>query len=271
MTDFCKNCNHILDMTKTLPTNVNREHTEALENEGRELLNTATPEALSDTDNDQEPKYNTKSNSKSKSKSKSVESYENKTDNIDQESDLDTDTDNKEDELHPEIDEESEEFYETILMAIENNQPLSNEQLAKIDIGDMIKTHYYRNLKTKSEIKKKILGLIDDMGNSDENTAFYLCCTNCGYSRALDSGFHILSKNPDGVAASHDYSDESKIRNVVHYGIHPRTREFICPNTGCDSLKPGNPTEAVFLRDESNRDSYRMIYICTTCLTIKRL
>jgi hypothetical protein len=132
----------------------------------------------------------------------------------------------------------------------------------------MIKSKYYRGLKSKSDIKKKILGMIDDMGNSDENTTFYLFCTNCGYSRQLDSGFHILSKNPEGMAATHDYSDESKIRNAVHYGIHPRTREFICPNKNCASHQKGNPTEAVFLRDG---DSYRMIYVCTTCLTIKRL
>ena len=250
MTDFCKNCNHILEMTRVLPNFEQRE-------EAQELLNTATPDELSNTEAETEIVVDDNdTNDKTKG---------DKDDDVDQNEESDAESDV---ESEPERDDEAEEFYATILQAVENDQALTNEQLAQIDVKKMIKTDYYRALKSKSVIKKKILGMIEDMGNSDDNTTFYLFCTNCGYSRSLDSGFHILSKNPEGVASIHDYSDESKIRNAVHYGIYPRTREFICPNKECETHQKNNDTEAVFMRDE---DTYRMIYVCTTCLSIKRL
>lgn len=258
MTDFCKNCNHILEITKTLPT-IERVDGQAGQN-SKELLNTATPEELSETEKDvTNPNAENNNEEKEGEDVEEVEEGEGESEQSEAEEAEDSEIDR---------DEEAEEFYEKILQAIENDQPLTNEELAQIDIKKMIKTDYYRGLKTKSTIKKKILGMIDDMGNSDENAAFYLFCSNCGYSRPLDPDFHILSMNPEGVASVHDYSDESKIRNSVHSGIYPRTREFTCPNKDCLSLKKGNPTEAVFMRDG---DSYRMIYVCTMCLTIKRL
>jgi hypothetical protein len=249
MTDFCKNCNHILEMTRALPT---------FEAQA-ELLNTATPDELSDVDD----------NKVSKVEGETVEGEVENGETVVVESESEAVSESaEEEEVEDERDDEAEEFYETILKAVDSDQPLTGEQLAQIDVKKMIKTEYYRALKSKSAIKKKILGMIEDMGNSDENTTFYLFCTNCGYSRPLDSGFHILSKNPSGVASLHNYSDESKIRNAVHTGIHPRTREFTCPNKECASHKKGNPTEAVFIRDG---DTYRLIYVCTTCLTIKRM
>lgn len=247
MTDFCKNCNHILEMTRILPTKTEAVDLQDESNQGeqkRELLNTATPEELSETEN-------TMNNKEGELENEDIETEE------DSEVDSESDRDN-----------EAEEFYEKIITAIEGDQPLTNEELSKIDIKNMIKTDYYKGLKSKSAIKKKLLGMIEDMGNSDENVTFYLFCTNCGYSRPLDSGFHVLSKNREGVASTHDYSDDSKIRNIVHYGIYPRTREFICPNKDCASHKKDHSTEAVFMRDGN---SYHMIYVCTTCLAIKRL
>lgn len=240
MTDFCKNCDNILEMTRTLP-NVNPDNS-------KELLNTATPDELSETDTSDFP---------AEVDSAGGEGGQD-ADKSDAESDVDSE----------ERDDELENFYEGVLTAVENEDPLTNDQLANIDIKKMIKAEYYQSLKSKSAIKKKILAMIEDMGNSDENTSFYLSCTNCGYYRALDPGFHILSKNPEGVPSIHDYSDESKIRNNIHTGIYPRTREFKCQNTKCASNTKGTPTEACMIREG---DTYKMIYVCTTCLDIKRL
>ena len=230
MTDFCKNCDQILEITKSVPAKYY----------GREsqLLDTETPIELSETGND---------------------ISESEVDEIEEIDEIDE---------NGEITDIDEKFYENIIKKVENNQFPSNDELSQIDVKKMIKTNYYRSLKTKSAIKKKLSDMIEDMGNSDENTSFMLFCSNCGYSRPLDPGFHILSKQPEGQASVHDYSDDSKIRNSIHCGIYPRTREFICPNKDCLSHKPNNPTEAVFMRDGN---TYRIIYVCTSCLTIKRL
>jgi hypothetical protein len=251
MTDFCKNCNHILEMTRTLPTDLDK-----IREQEKELLNTDTPEEMSDTSPEVEANAETNAEAEAEAEANAEENAEA---SVDSES---------ESEVEPERDDETEDFYEAVLKAIENETPLTDDQLEKIDVKRMIKTEYYRSLKSKSAIKKKILAMIEDMGNSDDNTTFYLFCTNCGYSRALDPGFHIMSKNPEGVASIHDYSDESKLRIAVHTGIYPRTREFTCPNDKCVTLQKGTPTEACMMRDG---DSYKMIYVCTDCLSIKRL
>jgi len=230
MTDFCVNCNSILELTKKLPSKA--ASTDA-NKAAQDILNTNTPVELSDTESAKEEQIETET-----------------------------------DEAQKAISAENEAFYTRVLKLVEDNKTLSDEDILKIDVKDMIQTEYYKNLKAKSDIKKKILTLIEDMGNSDENTAFYMFCSNCGYNRRLDPGFHIISKNPKGVPSVHDYIDESKIRNIVHSGVYPRTREFICPNDDCESKQKSYPTEACMLRDG---DSYRMIYVCVSCLTIKRL
>jgi hypothetical protein len=253
MTDFCRNCNNDLKITRTIPTviapNENPDignELDQLEKGTKENLNTATPNYLSDTDDDND---------------------DNDNDNIKDETKYESGNESGNESENEERDAEVEDFYENILKTVEREETLTEDQVANIDIKRMIKTDYYKSLKSKSDIKKKILTLIEDMSNSDENTNFYLFCTNCGYNRPLDTGFHIMSKNPEGVASIHDYSDDSSTRNDIHTGIYPRTREFKCPNDKCES-NHGKPTEACMMRDG---DTYKMVYVCTTCLTIKRL
>lgn len=167
----------------------------------------------------------------------------------------------KSEEIEEELDEETELFYEKILSDLSSNKKLTDDQIKKIDIKDMIRSKYYKTLKSKSNIKKQILTLIEDMGNTDKYIDFYLYCENCGYWRGLDDGFRILDKNPMGVPSISDYTDDSVIRNNVHFGIYPRTKDFKCPE------KCPNP-EAFMMRDNN---SYKMIYVCVSCLSIKRL
>lgn len=253
MTDFCKRCNNILEMTKILPSVADRGNIDTTKEDLHEdilekKLDTDTPNELS-----------LESDDKSKTGLEKRDVDETKSDK----SDKSEDSENGESA-------ELEDFYKEILTIVESGKELTDDQMSRIDIKQMIKSKYYRDLKSKSAIKKQILAMIEDMGNSDENNTFYLFCSNCGYHRSLDPGFHIISKNAEGVASTHDYFDEAKIRLNVHSGICPRTREFKCSNGDCASNKDSksHPTEACMMREP---DSYRMTYVCTSCLTIKRL
>lgn len=283
MTAFCKNCNNILEMMKTLPI------------AGVDTIDTAGATDAADATNEDlhQDVLNTKSEKGGKTQNEIIDSTtpdelssdteDGKSGDGKQEVDVEGDKGDgeasAEPELEPEVPEpvvdvkmsaEDEDFYQRILSKVEADEELTDDQITRIEIKDMIKSQYYRDLKSKSAIKKKILTMIEDMGNSDDNTEFYLFCSNCGYSRTLDSNFHVLSKNAEGVASTHDYFDEDKTRLIVHSGIYPRTREFNCPNKDCSSQKgaPTTSTEACMVRDAN---SYHMTYVCVNCLTVKRL
>lgn len=275
MTAFCKNCNNILEMMKTLPI------------AGVDTIDTAGAADATNEDLYQDV-LNTKSEKGGKTQSEIIDSttpdeLSSDTEDgksgdgkreVDAESEASAEPKPEPEVLEPVVDvkmsAEDEDFYQRILSKVEADEELTDDQIARIEIKDMIKSQYYRDLKSKSVIKKKILTMIEDMGNSDDNTEFYLFCSNCGYSRTLDSNFHVLSKNADGVASTHDYFDEDKTRLIVHSGIYPRTREFNCPNKDCSSQRgtPTTPTEACMVRDAN---SYHMTYVCVNCLTVKRL
>lgn len=276
MTDFCKNCNTILMITKTLPLDVVGEQRDEKVRNGHNnrsdrdrdidvnnTLDTATPNELSTDSNDDSKEGGV-------DETEDIDNLDN-VDNADDANERNKYQKNIEIDKYQEDDErdaESEKFYESILKAVESNAKLNIDQMLSIDIKKMIKSDYYKSLKSKSDVKKKILAMIEDMGNSDENTSFHLFCDKCGYHRALDTGFNILSKNPEGVASTHNYSDDAKLRNCVHFGIYPRDRKFNCPNDKCISHKKGNATEAVMMREGA---TYNMIYVCVYCLAIKRL
>lgn len=157
--------------------------------------------------------------------------------------------------------------YENILRKVENDEKLTNEELSSIDIKDMVKDDYYKKLGKKGKIKTQIMEMIDDMRNSDENTSAYLVCQNCAFTKPIKSGLHILTKNPEGVPATHDYINESNYRVRVNMRTMPRTRNFTCQNKNCKGLMQSLPQEAIFFRKSA--DSYETIYVCTHCLAIK--
>ena len=177
----------------------------------------------------------------------------------------DTSDSGEEDDEKMEIDEE---FYEDILKRVESGEKLSAENINDIDVKKMIKSEYYKSIKSKSDIKKKILTMIEDMGNSDEATVFYFFCNKCGYHRPIDPGYSIVTKNSADKPSMHEYSDPAKLRNIVHFGIYPRTREFTCPNDKCVSKKGGVPTEAVMCRPGK---THKTVYVCQHCLSIKHI
>jgi hypothetical protein len=157
--------------------------------------------------------------------------------------------------------------YETILKRIEKGEKVSDDDLKLIDIKEMAKHDYYKKMQKKGEIKKQIIEMIEDMGNSDENIQAYMVCRNCAFTKPIKSKLIILTKNPEGVTATHDYVNESSYRNRVHMKTMPRTRDFKCPNKECPTYTQKVLNEAIFFRKSA--DAYDTIYICTNCLTVK--
>jgi hypothetical protein len=157
--------------------------------------------------------------------------------------------------------------YEAILKKIEKGEKVSNEELGSIDIKDLVKNEYYKKMTKKGEIKKSIIDMIEDMGNADENVHAYMVCKNCGYSKTIDPGFRVMTKNPEGIAATHNYINEASYRNKIHIRTMPITRNFNCPNKNCPVYTNKLPPEAIFFR--KNEKSYETVYVCKRCLTIK--
>jgi len=157
--------------------------------------------------------------------------------------------------------------YENILQKIEKGENISEDELKLIDIKDMTKNDYYKKMSKKGEVKKQIIDMIEDMGNSDENTQAYMVCRNCAFTKPIKGRFRILTKNPEGVTAAHDYINEASYRNRVHMRTMPRTRDFSCPNNDCPSYTQKANNEAIFFRKSA--DAYDTIYVCTNCLTVK--
>ena len=157
--------------------------------------------------------------------------------------------------------------YESILKKVESGQKLTNDELSSIEIKDMVQNDYYKKIIKKGDIKNSIIDMIVDHGNSDDNIQAFLLCKNCNFSKPIEPNFCILSKNPEGVAATYDYVTDASYRNKVHVRTIPITRNFNCPNTKCPVYTNNLAPEAIFFR--KNNTTYETIYVCKRCLTIK--
>lgn len=157
--------------------------------------------------------------------------------------------------------------YQELLKKVENNEKLSDEELNSIDIKELGNNEYYKKMNKKGEIKKRILEMIEDMKNSDENVQAYMICKNCGFTKPIKPQFKVFTKNPEGVTSSHDYVNESNYRNRLIMGTMPRTRNFNCPNKQCPVYTKNASPEAIFFRKSSN--TYETIYGCVNCATFK--
>lgn len=162
---------------------------------------------------------------------------------------------------------EKEIDYESILRKVETDTKLSEDELRSIDIKEMIQHPYYKKINKKAEIKKLIMDMIEDLGNSDDNTKAYLVCRSCGFTKQIQGKMKIFSKKPEGVVANHDVIDEANYRDRIYCRTMPRTRNFTCSNKDCPSHDKKVPTEAIFFR--KNQLSYETIHVCTVCSTVK--
>jgi hypothetical protein len=164
-------------------------------------------------------------------------------------------------------DADKEIDYGSILQKVESGTKISDDELRSIDIKDMIQHPYYKKISKKADIKKQIIEMIEDMGNSDDNTKAFIVCKTCGYTKQINGKLKIYTKKPDGVIATHDVIDIANYRNRTLCRTMPRTRNFKCANSECATHNKNTPTEAIFFR--KSQETYETIYVCTTCLTVK--
>jgi hypothetical protein len=181
-------------------------------------------------------------------------------------SDVETPKDVSSDEESNDDKKENNVDYEHILKKMEKGETLTNDELQTIDVKELVKNEYYKKLAGKGDIKKKLIDMIEDAGNSDENTHAYMVCKNCSFSKKMESGYKVVTKNPEGSNTDSEIINEVMLRNRIHFGPHPRSREFDCPNKSCPTHKSGTPTEAIFVRKHQN--THETIYVCTECLTV---
>jgi len=95
-----------------------------------------------------------------------------------------------------------------------------------------------------------------------EHNVAYFVCNNCGYHEKIKPQTLIFSRiNNDKIQdiVVEDYS------YMIHDSTLPRTKEYTCTNTNCDTHKKPALKEAVFFRASK---SFQLIYICTVCQTI---
>lgn len=244
-TSTCPNCDTLLQITLSLD-NLNTDNQFNNQNQVNQImLNTETPDDVTETDD---------------ATDKVVDTVDNAVDNT---------ADNAED--NAEEVEEDLVNYELLISKVENDQTLTDEELASINIKRMIKTDYYKSLKNKSVIKKKIIDMIEDMSNSDSNSDCYQFCCNCGFSRKTENGFVIATRYSKSGSINNEnkFFDKHNVRNKKQIRTYRRTRQFKCGNPNCPSNN-GKPPEASMIREKG---SYRMIYVCAykSCGYIKRL
>jgi hypothetical protein len=158
--------------------------------------------------------------------------------------------------------------YKTLLDKVSNNEKLTHAELKSIDLKDLFENKHYKSLVKKGEVKKIILNMIEEMGNTDENINAYFYCNNCCFSKKIENETKILTKHSSNTHNTHnEYTDPALYKNKVFASTMPITRNFVCPNDKCDSNTGKKPTEAIFFRE--NKDSYKLIHVCKVCLTIK--
>jgi hypothetical protein len=242
MDEYCKKCDYILNITRTIN-----------EDDTPHVLTSTTPDDISTDSSDQKNTID-------------VDSDENSDDDDDDKnSDDDDDDKNSDDDGDGNCDSNAVD-YGSILKKVENGEELENHEIASINIKDMVKCDDYRKMQKKGAIKKKIIDMQEDLGNSDVNTQAFLMCNNCHYRRKLDSGFRVLSKNKEGTRLRYNYINESSYRNKIHSRTIPRTLNFSCSNKSCPAVKEKRPQEAAFFRKEGG---YETVFVCIECLTIK--
>ena len=125
----------------------------------------------------------------------------------------------------------------------------------KFSNKDLISSKEYKKLTNENKIiiDKKFV----DINNSEYNIAYFVC-NNCQFTTKLNQGTSIYK-----VSLKSSYMEDNSVRSDDN--TLPRTKDYICPNTSCDSQKNDSKKEAVFYRP--NKNSYKLYYNCLMCNT----
>jgi len=160
--------------------------------------------------------------------------------------------------------------YESTVTKILQNE--FNDETTFNFIENITKTNAYKKLSSKDKvfIKNKLMELLpkaDKIKIMETNTVkttneVYFICNYCGYSEKIEPGTLVMSRL--STEGTHDFTDNTQYKNMIHVKTLPLTRNYICPNKTCVSQKNHEKREAVFFRTDGQ---YRIRYVCKACET----
>jgi DNA-directed RNA polymerase subunit M/transcription elongation factor TFIIS len=130
--------------------------------------------------------------------------------------------------------------------------------LEGIDLKTVIKHTSYLSLSQKDkDIVNKNINTLSDA----EISSFYKVCTNCTYHQKISSRDLIISKI--SIDTSTIYDDIKKYTYMRYDSTLPHTRDYICPNKLCESLKDYSKRDAVWFRPFQSY--YQTYFVCCDC------
>lgn len=125
----------------------------------------------------------------------------------------------------------------------------------KFKLNDLEKNNKF--LKLDNKIKKNILSNFEKITQTKN---IYFFCNNCNYIEPVKNGEILFTSSSN----NYNYNNDHDSQSIILDPTLPRTKDFICPNTKCLSNSKKSQREAIFYRADPK--SYKLTYICTTCL-----
>ena len=122
---------------------------------------------------------------------------------------------------------------------------------------DLLKLKDYKKL--SDDNKNNILNQFNEINMTGFNIAYFIC-QNCQFITKLNQGTKIYE-----VSLKSKLNNNTDILVNIHDNTLPRTKDYICPNSKCNSHNNDHNKEALFFRPTKN--SYSIRYICTICNT----
>jgi len=115
------------------------------------------------------------------------------------------------------------------------------------------------NDKKYSKLKKSDKEKLEKLFNTVYTDASFYC-NNCNYSKQLDKTFLLYKFEKTNNIDNNKTIEDNKI--LAESPILPRTKDYMCKNPSCKTLKDPSLKEAIYYRDEN---SFTLNYLCTVC------
>lgn len=130
--------------------------------------------------------------------------------------------------------------------------------LKGVDLKTVIKHKSYLSLSQKE--KDIVNKNINTLSDADTST-FYKVCNNCSYNQKIASKELIISKI--SLDTSTVYDDIKRYTYMRYDSTLPHTRDYICKNKSCGSLKDHSKRDAVWFRPF--QAYYQTYFVCCEC------
>lgn len=168
-----------------------------------------------------------------------------------------------------EVTSESSLNPQEIIDKIINQQKLDKNDFQNMSIDEITKSNPYKKLNAKD--KEFVFNAIQDNLNTNKEkkmiedksikskSLMHFICKNCGYHEPIKNGTMIISKSDIKTNVSENKVNASDYIKVKYF---PKTRNYLCPNKNCESIKNTEKRSAIFFREPNG---FRVRYICETC------